>query len=399
YHHAGRIVNVDEVRGARGTSVSPPNFVDWRAQNRTLSVMGAYNEATLTLSGGADALRLDGVMIDAQVLTALDARPLLGRAFTEDDTRKGARPVALLGHALWQRVYGGDRSVVGRMITLEGKPYEVVGVMPPGFAFPEEKEIWVPLVLTERDLAPNQRGAHYLSVVGRLRDGATVEQAQQDLDAIEQSIARQFPTKVGGYSMGVTSLLHSMVEPYERPLWILFGAVGFVLLIACVNVSNLLLARATTRTGEIAVRSALGAGRRRLIRQLLAESVVLSLAGGVAGLALGSWGVRALMAVAPTDLPRAGAVQMDVPVLVFSVVLSVVAGIVFGVAPAVVASRPDLASFLKDVRRDGGSAGGRRRLRAVLVAAQVALALVLLAGAGLAIRSFDRLTRVDPGFR
>src|SRR5262245_34509546 len=399
YNGAGRIVFVDEVRGARGSSVSPPNFADWRAQNRTLSSMGAFNEATLTLSGGPEALRLDGVMIDAQVLTALDARPALGRPFTEDDTRKGARPVALLGHALWQRIYGGDRGVVGRTITLEGEPYEVVGVMPPGFAFPEQKEIWVPLTLTERDLSANQRGAHYLSVVGRLRDGVTVEQARQDLDRIEQSIARQFPTKVAGYTMGVASLLDAMVEPYQRPLWILFRAVGFVLLIACVNVSNLLLARATTRTGEIAVRSALGAGRRRLIRQLLAESVVLSLAGGVAGLILGSWGVRALMAVAPADLPRAGAVRMDLSVLAFSFLLSVVAGIVFGVAPAIVASRPDLSSFLKDVRRGGGSAGGRRRLRGVLVAAQVALALVLLAGAGLAIRSFDRLTRVDPGFR
>jgi putative ABC transport system permease protein len=399
YPGAARIVNVDEAVGARSSSVSPPNFVDWRAQNRTLSALAAYNPATLTLSGGPEALRLDGVMIDAQVLTVLGVQPLLGRGFTEDDTRKGARAVALLGHALWQRVYGGDRAIVGRTITLEGAPYEVAGVMPPGFAFPDETEIWVPLTLTERDLSPNQRGAHYLTVVGRLRDGVTVAEAQQDLNRIEQAIAVQFPTKLAGYSMSVTSLLDSVIDQYRRPLWILFGAVGFVMLIACVNVSNLLLARATTRTGEIAVRTALGAGRGRLIRQLLAESIVLSLAGGVAGLLLGSWGVRALMAVAPPDLPRAAAVRMDVAVLAFSMLLSIVAGIVFGVAPAVVASRPDLSSFLKDVRRDGGSTGGRRRLRAVLVAAQVALALVLLTGAGLAARSFDRLTRVDPGFR
>jgi putative ABC transport system permease protein len=399
YHDAARIVNVDEVRGARASSVSPPNFLDWRAQNRTLSTLGAYNEQTLTLSGGSDAMRLEGVAIDAQVLPALDARPVLGRGFTGDDTRVGARPVALLGHALWQRLYGGDVGIVGRTIILEGAPYEVVGVMPPGFAFPEQKEIWVPLILTPRDISPNQRGAHYLSVVGRLRDGVTVAQAREDVDRIEQAIAQQFPTKVGGYSIGMDSLLDSMVALYQRPLWILFGAVGFIMLIACVNVSNLLLARATTRTGEIAVRSALGAGRTRLMRQLLAESVVLSLAGGAAGLLLGSWGVRALMAVAPADLPRADAVRMDSTVLIFSVLLSVIAGLVFGLAPAVVASRPDLAVFLKDVRRDGGSSGGRRRLRGVLVAAQVALALVLLAGAGLAARSFDRLTRVDPGFR
>jgi putative ABC transport system permease protein len=399
YKDAARIVQLDELMRGRLTAVSPPNFVDWRAQNRTLSALGAYNEQTLTLSGGPEALRLDGVAIDAQVLAALGAQPVLGRVFSDEDTRMGARAVALLGHALWQRLYGGDPGVVGRTITLEGAPYEVVGVMPPGFAFPEQKEIWVPLTLTPRDVSPNQRGAHYLSAVGRLRDGVSVAQARDDLDAIEQAIARQFPTKLAGYSVGVRSLLDAMVEPYQRPLWILFGAVGFVMLIACVNVSNLLLARATTRTGEIAVRSALGAGRRRLIRQLLAESVVLSLAGGAAGMLLGSWGVRALMAVAPADLPRADAVRMDSTVLIFSVVLSIVVGLVFGLAPAVVASRPDLAIFLKDVRRDGGSTGGRRRLRGVLVAAQVALALVLLAGAGLAARSFDRLTRVDPGFR
>jgi putative ABC transport system permease protein len=373
--------------------------MDWRAQNRTLEALGAYNEQPLTLTGASEALRLDGVAIDAQVLPALAAQPLLGRRFTSDDTRMGARPVVLLGHGVWRRVYGGDPGVVGRSITLEGEGYEIVGVMPAGFDFPERNELWVPLAFSPDNLSDNQRGAHWISAVGRLRDGVSIAQAREDLDRIEQDLARRFPTRVGGYSIGMASLLDSMTQPYQRPLWILFGAVAFVMLIACVNVSNLLLARATTRTGEIAVRSALGAGRRRLIRQLLAESVVLSLAGGAAGLLLGSWGVRALMAVAPADLPRAAAVRMDATILIFSVVLSVVVGLVFGLAPAVVASRPDLAVFLKDVRRDGGSSGGRRRLRAVLVAAQVALALVLLAGAGLAARSFDRLARVDPGFR
>jgi predicted permease len=194
-------------------------------------------------------------------------------------------------------------------------------------------------------------------------------------------------------------LLDSLVEGVQQPLLVLFGAVAFVLLIACVNVSNLLLARATTRTGEIAVRAALGAGRGRLVRQLLAESVVLSLAGGAAGLLLASWGVRALMLVAPADLPRAANVQIDATILAFSVVLSIAAGVLFGTVPALIASRPNLAIFLRDVRRDGGFTGGRRRLRELLVSAQVALALVLLAGAGLAIRSFQRLTHVDPGFR
>jgi putative ABC transport system permease protein len=325
--------------------------------------------------------------------------PMLGRAFTTDDTRPGARRVAILGYDLWQNAYGGDRGIVSRTVTLEGEGHEVVGVMPRGFAFPDETELWIPLSLAPRDLTANQRGAHYLSAVGRLRPGVTAAQATDDLTRIEQRIAKEYPGKVEGYSVGAVSLLDSMVETVERPLLILFGAVAFVLLIACVNVSNLLLARATTRTGEMAVRSALGAGRWPLMRQLLTESVVLSLVGGAAGLLLASWSVRALMHVAPADLPRAGAVQMDGAILAFNVALSIAAGVIFGTVPAVIASRPDLAVFLKDLHRGGGPAGGRRRLRGVLVAAQVALALVLLAGAGLAVRSFDRLTHVDPGFR
>jgi putative ABC transport system permease protein len=399
YPDPARIVDVSETNQGRVTSVSPPNFVDWRAQNRTLESIGMYSDTVLTLSGGTEPLRVSAASIDAGVLTTLGVTPAFGRVFTEDDTRVGARRVVMLGHGVWQRLYGSNRNIAGQLITVDGRPFEVAGVMPAGFDFPGEAELWVPMVLTPDDLSASQRGAHYVSAVGRLRPGVSIEQARQDIDRIEQDIARQHPDKVGGYSIAVSPLLDSMVESVQRPLLILFGAVGFVLLIACVNVSNLLLARATTRTGEIAVRSALGAGRWRLVRQLLAESVVLSLAGGAAGLLLGSWGVRALMSVAPPDLPRAAGVSMDGSILVFSIVLSLIAGIVFGTAPAIVASRPDLTAFLKDVRRDGATAGGRGRLRGALVAAQVALALVLLAGAGLAARSFDRLLHVDPGFQ
>jgi len=399
YPGPARIVDVDERANGRSTTVSPPNFLDWRTQNRTLAALAAYSERTVTLSGGREALRLEGAAIDAQVLPVLGVAPALGRGFVEDDAREGARAVAILGHGAWQRLFGADPGIIGRTIALEGAPCEVIGVMPPGFDFPEEKEVWIPLVLTSRDTGPNQRGAHYLSAVGRLRDGASLDQARDDLNGIEQAIARQYPSKVTGYAVSVEPLRDSMVGGVQRPLWILFGAVGFVMLIACVNVSNLLLARASTRTGEIAVRSALGADRWRLVRQLLAESAVLALAGGAAGALIGSWSVRALMAIAPADLPRAGDVRMDPGVLLFSLVLSLVAGIVFGSAPALVASRPDLAVFLKDVRRDGGSAGGRRALRSVLVAAQMALALVLLTGAGLAARSFSSLVQVDPGIR
>jgi putative ABC transport system permease protein len=399
YPDAARIVDVNEYAHGRASAVSPPNFMDWRAGNRTLAALSAYSENVLTLVGGSEPTRVAAGLVDAHITDVMGVQPLLGRSFTFEDTRPGARKVTVLGYGLWQRVFGGDRTIVSRQVTLEGAPHEVIGVMPPGYDFPDNSELWIPLRLGENDLGPNQRGAHYLGAVGRLRPGVSAGQASADLDRIEQTIAAQFPAQLGEYSVTAVPLLHSMVQPVQRPLLILFGAVAFVLLIACVNVSNLLLARATTRTGEIAVRAALGAGRRRLIGQLLAESVVLSLAGGAAGLLLGSWGVRALMAVAPPDLPRAGAVQMDATVLIFSILLSILAGVVFGTVPAIVASRPDLSIFLKDVRRDGGSSGGRRGLRGALVAAQVALALVLLTGAGLAIRSFDRLMRVDPGFQ
>ena len=399
FHDPSRIVDVNEYAHGAASAVSPPNFMDWRAQNRSLSAIGAYSSQVLTLSGAAEPARISGGYVDDRVFDVLGVTPVAGRAFDAQDVIPVGRKVVILGYDIWQRAYGADRGMVSRVVTIEGENYEVVGVMPRGFDFPDGSEVWVPLRFNAGDLRENQRGAHYVSAVGRLRPGVTPAQASEDLNGIEQRIAKQFPDKVEGYSVQAVPLLDSLVGGVQRPLLVLFGAVAFVLLIACVNVSNLLLARATGRTGEIAVRAALGAGRVRLIRQLLAESIVLSLAGGAAGLLLASWGVRALMSVAPPDLPRAATVEIDGTILAFSVLLSIASGVLFGTVPALVASRPNLAIFLRDVRRDGGSAGGRRRLRELLVSAQVALALVLLAGAGLAIRSFQRLTHVDPGFR
>ena len=399
YPDPSRIVSVEEYMHGRASAVSPPNGRDWRNGNATLENLSFYNEQVVTLTGAAAPSRIFAGVVDAEFARVMRVPPLLGRAFTADDMQTGARKVAAVGYGLWQSAFGGDRTIVGRQVTLEGEPYEIVGVMPPGFDFPDGSDAWVPLVFQATAYGDNQRGAHYLSAVGRLRPGVTAQQASADLDRIEQDLARRFPSKMTGYSVAAVPLLASMVKSVQRPLMILFGAVAFVLLIACVNVSNLLLARATTRTGEIAVRAALGAGRGRLVRQLLAESVVLSLTGGVAGLMLAAWGIRALMAVAPSDLPRADNVHMDLPILAFSIALSIAAGVVFGTAPAILASRPDLTVFLRDTGRDGSAGGRRRGLRGALVTAQVALALVLLAGAGLAIRSLQRLTHVDPGFR
>ena len=392
-----RIVALDEEARGRFSSVSPPNFVDWQARNATLESIAAYNETTATLSGGSEAERFDAVLVGADLFRVLGVPPILGRAFTTGDDREGRQRAVVLGERLWRRRFGADPGIVGRILTFDGRPHLVVGVMPAGFTFPGDIDLWFPLILTDFDTNPRQRGAHYLSVVGRLKTGTTVAQATADLNAIETSIAGQFK-QVEGYTVAVHPLLESMVGDVKRPLWMLLGAVGFVLLIACANVSNLLLARASTRRAEIAVRSALGAGRRRIVRQLLAESVMLSLVGGVIGVLLASWGVRALETIVPGDLPRAATIGVDRLVLAFSLGLSILTGLVFGVVPAMYASSPDLSTFLKDARRDGGSSGGRRRFRSALVAIELAMALVLLAGAGLALRSFDRLARVDPGF-
>jgi putative ABC transport system permease protein len=398
YPAADRIMAVNEWMRGRLTAVSPPNFMDWRGDNRTFAELAVYQEQNLTLAAGAEPERIDAGALGAEIFNVLAVQPMLGRTFTRDEAREGASKVAVVGYELWQRRFGADPGLVGRSVTLEGEPYTVVGVMPRGFEFPEGVHLWVPLALGPADLSPNQRGAHYVRAIGRLKDGISRAQAEGDLDGIERRLAVQYPDKLDGYSVRIESLLDSMVGGVRRPLLVLLGAVGFVLLIACVNVSNLLLARATTRTGEIAVRSALGARRVRIVSQLLIESLLLAAAGGLSGLILTVWGMRALAAMAPVDLPRGIPLQVDPSVLVFVVVLSVVTSVVFGLIPAVVASRADMASFLKDSRRGSDTAAGRRSLRNTLVAAEVALSLILLAGAGLAMRSFDRLTRVHAGF-
>ena len=397
YADPAAIVEINESAQGRATTVSPPNFLDWKAQNRTLSGIAAYQDSTMTLGGGSVAERLDAGFVGADVFAVLGVSPFMGRGFLASEERQGGPLVVVLGHGMWQRRFGADPQMVGRTLKFEGRDYQVIGVMPRGFTFPGDIDLWFPLVLTDRDTNPGQRGAHYLNVVARLKPGVSLEQAYADLSAIEQSIAAQF-SAVQGYGVWVRPLLDAMVGDVRRPLLMLLGAVGFVLLIACVNVSNLLLVRAGGRKSEIAVRSALGAGRSRIVRQLLAESVMLSLAGGALGILLAVWGVRALSSALPLDLPRSSTIDVNGLVLLFSVVVSVTTGLLFGVAPAIYASTPDLSAFLKEARRDGRSAGGQATFRRVLVAGEVALALVLLVGAGLAIRSFERLNRVDPGF-
>jgi putative ABC transport system permease protein len=396
YQDPSRIVQIHETARRGLQAVAPPNFLDWKAQTRTLESLAAFQDGTMTL-GGQSPERLDAGFVGAEVFPVLGVHPMLGRAFASDDERPHGPRVVMLGHGLWQRRFGGDRSVVGRMLPFDGYDYQVVGVMPRGFTFPGDIELWFPLVLDERDTNDSQRGAHYLDVVGRLKPGVTIEQAQDDLTAIEQRIAVRF-ANVQGSGVWAQPLLEAMVGHVRRPLVLLLGAVGFVLLVACANVSSLLLARATGRRAEIALRSALGASRWRIVRQLLIESLMLSTVGGLVGVLAATWGVRVLGTMLPGDLPRTEMVGVNGLVLAFSIALSMVAGLVFGVAPAVYASVPDLSSFLKESGREGRLARSRRRSLDVLIAAEVALALVLLAGASLTARSFVRLNNVAPGF-
>jgi putative ABC transport system permease protein len=391
-----RIVRINETSERGRTSVSPPNFADWQARNRSFEAMAAYDQRIVTLFDGEVPERVDAAAVGPQVFDVLGVRALLGRTFTADEARVTGPRVVILGHDLWQRRFGGNHRIVGTSLTIDAERYEVIGVMPRGFAFPDGYQLWLPLAFAQSDLRDSQRGAHYVEAVGRLKAGVTREQAEADVDSIERQIA-QVHSNVQGYGIWLEPVFDVVVGEYRRPLWMLLGAVVCVLLIGCANISNLLLARGASRHTEMSVRAALGASRWRITRQLLAESILLSLAGGAIGLLLAVWGGRAMSALLPADVPRDAAVTVDTGVLLFTTIVAVVTGILFGLAPALEASRGDLVTSLKESRRDGGS-GSRGRARHVLVVAEVALALVLLAGAGLAVRSFDRLSRIDTGF-
>jgi putative ABC transport system permease protein len=376
---------------------SYPNLMDLKAQNRSLSYLNAYSQAGYNLTGNGDPQRVIAGAMSADVLAALSARPLIGRLFTADNERTGNDGVVVLGEGLWRTNYGGDPAIVGKPIQLSGRARTVVGVLPASFAFPSERtQLWVPLVVPEA--ARTSRTWFSYPALGKLEPGVTLEQARADLGAIAKRLAEQYPSN-RDYGVTVTPLPEQVVGPTLRTtLWVILGAVAAVLLIACANVANLLLSRAAVRQREVTVRMALGASNRRLVRQMLTESILLSAIGGIVGIALAFGALRVLPRFAPADLPRMSSVSLNGTVLLVTTLVTLTTGLLFGLVPALQSSRARLSENLREGGRSGTSGRGGNRVRRGLVAAQLALVVVLLTSAGLLLRTWVTLQRVELGF-
>jgi putative ABC transport system permease protein len=373
-------------------------FSDVRAQSREFEHVVAYSGAGAALTGGDKPEQLEGVVASGDFFAVLGARPALGRVFTAEDERPDSR-VVVISHGLWERRFGSDPRLAGQSVMLDGVSTTIVGVMPKGFKYPLDEakvDYWSPLD-PQSDLN-KERGAGYLNVVGRLRRGATLQQAQGELEAIAGRLGEQYPRQSGGRGVNLVALHEDLVGNIRTALFVLLGAVGFVLLIACANVANLTLARAASRQREVAIRTALGASRWRIVRQLITESLLLALTGGALGLLLALWGVDLLVASIPEGVPRVGEIGLDPRVLGFTAAVSILTGVVFGLVPALQASKTDLHGGLKEGSRGSTEGGRRSRARSILVVVEVALSLVLLVSGGLLMRSFVSLINVEPGF-
>ena len=400
YQDPSRVVVLNEVspRFPNPISVSWQNYVDWRDRSQSFEGIGAMRPTQFTLTGVGDAERIPARMVTATLLPLLGIDLQMGRPFTAADDQPGAAGVVILSHGLWMRRFNGAMDVLGRSVQLDKQPYTVIGVLPSGFELFQAADLYVPMGPWAATL-PDDRGWHPgILPIARLDDGVSLDQARAEMDTVSRQLETEYPQFNRDVRARVTRLQDLLVQNVRPALLVLLGAVSLVLLIACANVANLLLARAVGRQKEIAVRTALGGSRGRIVRQLLVESVLLSCLGGAAGVLVASWGVALLMTTV-TGLPRATNIGVDLPVLAFALVISIVTGAVFGALPALHATRFDIREALNEEGR-GSAAGGVRhhRLRNALVIAEIALALVLLVGAGLMLRSFTSLQRVETGF-
>ncbi len=412
YDDSGRLMMVWQSYPRRSFDLVPmsfPNFIDLRDQAQVLEEMGVFGNISMGLTGSGEPERIAGMRVSATLLPLSGVAPVLGRVFLPEEGRPGGNRVVILSHGLWLRRFGADPRIIGKSLTLDDQSYTVVGVMPPDFDFPPPFKIsfasipvtypsagfWVPLAL---DVNAQGRGSRNFGMLGRLKRGVTLAQARADLNTVARRLEQQYGGGETGLELRLIPLQEQVVGKVGRVIYLLFGAVGFILLIACANLANMFLARAAVRQREIAIRLALGAGRSRLIRQLLTESVLLSLLGGGLGLLLAVWAIDLIVAISPDSLPRTREIGINGPVLGFTLLVSLLTGIIFGLAPALQASKPDLNRTLKEGGQSAAESIGRSRLGGLFVMAEVALSLVLLVGAGLMLNSFLRLKRVNPGF-
>ncbi|HZM90856.1 MAG TPA: ABC transporter permease [Blastocatellia bacterium] len=375
-------------------STSPPDFLDYRAQNSTFEEFAARTSRSYNLTGDSEPERVSASLVTTNFFKAIGITPVHGRDFTAEEEAPGQR-VAIISEGLWRRRLGGELPVIGKTLTLDGATYTVVGVAPNATRLLDDSDIWTPLSFDGDEM--KVRRFHFLRAFGRLKPGISLQQARTDLDAVAIGLERQYPDSNTTWRLRLVPLRDEMLGDVRTPLYVLLGAVAFVLLIACANVANLLLARAAGRQKEIAIRSAMGARPIRLIRQLLVESLVLAAAGGGLGLLLAVWGTELLVKLAPDTISRAGAIGVDTRVLGFTLVVSLLCGVIFGLAPALQTSRPDLNESLKEGGK-GAPSMSHNRTHRFLVVTEVALAMVLLVGAGLLVQSFRNLRNVDPGF-
>ena len=382
---------------------SAPEFRDLSEQNRSFSAVSVLSPGTFNLGlGGGNPQSVTGAAVAPALFAILGINPRLGRTFLPEEAQQGRDRVVILGYGLWQRGFGGDPQVIGKEVIIDGRSCQIIAVMPKGFDYPSPSELWMPQVFVPADFAPDNRGNHGYEVLARLKSGVSLAEARQDMAALSKSIIeqhREYPYQRFGFALLLHPLLEETVSDVKTSLWVLMGAVGFVLLLVCANVAGLLLVRSTARQKEIAIRVALGAGTRRIIRQLLCESLVLSLFGGLLGLLLTPLLLQLIVSLSATALPRVVSTQIDLGALVFTFLVAVGTGILFGLAPALEAGRGVYHETLKEGGRSSSEGRTSQRLRRLFVVAEAALAVLLLAGSGLLLRSFVKLLAVDPGFR